>query len=82
MTDAVAISRSGRILRDATGAGGENTVLLRRGAKSSGEIAGNQSVCPVRGIAHELLGNNSIQECRAAGDSALDTMRLLQSIAC
>src|SRR2546430_13758446 len=35
------------------------------------------SVCPLS-VAHELLGNNSIQECCAAGDSALDTMRLLQ----
>jgi len=46
MTDAVAISRSGRILRDATGADGENTVLLRRGANQVAKSLGINQFVP------------------------------------
>lgn len=46
MTDAVAISTSGQILPDATGSGGENTVLLRRGDNQVAKSLGINQLVP------------------------------------
>ena len=46
MTDAVAISTSGQILSDATGSGGENTVLLRRGDNQVAKSLGINQLVP------------------------------------